>query len=55
MITQAEIILPKYQHELKAAVNLPRWGKKGGKKSVHKYDNSLRETYVSRIRQLNEK
>jgi hypothetical protein len=25
MITQAEIILPKYQHELKMAVTLPRW------------------------------
>jgi len=32
IITQAEIILPKYQHELKMAVNLPRWGEKGGKK-----------------------
>jgi hypothetical protein len=56
MITQAEIILPKYQHELKMAVTLPRWGKKKKEKKVSpQISQSFSETYMSRIRQFNEK
>jgi hypothetical protein len=43
MITQAEMILPKYQHELKMAVNLPRWGKSHFTDMAIHFKRNLRE------------